>query len=379
MAKITIIHLIIGLEPHGAENMLYKLLRGKDETQFESYVISITDEGFYGDKIKALGIPVYTLGMKKNPLSIIAAVWRYNALLKNLQPDIVQTWMYHANALGALVAMFLPRQHYDLVWNIRHSPGDMSLEKKTMRWLIKLNAKLSSKPIAIINNSQTSQQQHQALGFQAQRDVIIGNGFDLTTCKPDQDQYYTFRREHDLEPSTKLVGNLARYHPMKNHQGLLALFSYIRQQYPEPIKLVLGGFHVNSQNQDLMRDIQQMGLQEDCLLLGFVETHQVMPVFDLYVSTSLWGEGFPNVLGEAMACGVPCAASDVGDCRYLLTEYGEVFEPNEDKEQVASLCIEQLTKSSHNKQRLRQYIKNNYSIEQIVQQYQKLYQQLDKD
>lgn len=378
MTKTKIIHLITGLAPNGAEGMLYKLVQAMDKEQFDVYVISITDEGFYGDKIKALDIPVYTLGMRKSPLSFLGALKRYHKLLKAIEPDLVQAWMYHANALSAVVAKCLPKQSYQLVWNVRHSPGDMSSEMRLTRWLIQLNSWLSTKPQAIINNSQTSQQQHQALGFKAQRDVLIGNGFDVTACKPDPNQYYAFRREYNLESETQIIGNLARYHPMKNHRGLLALFKTIKQQCSQPIKLALGGLDVNESNQALKDDIRYFGLEDDCLLLDFVDSQAIMPVFDLYVSTSLWGEGFPNVLGEAMACGVPCAASDIGDCRYLLDGWGYVFAPDADNQIVSMECLKLLAMTDDQKQAMRQFICDHYAIDRVIKQYESLYEQLIK-
>lgn len=376
MTKTKIIHLITGLAPNGAEGMLYKLVQAMDKDKFDVYVISMTDEAMYGDRIKQLGVPVYTLGMRKNPLSLLGALKQYHKLLKTIEPDLVQAWMYHANALSAVVAKCLPRQSYQLVWNVRHSPGDMSSEKRLTRWLIKLNSWLSTKPQAIINNSQTSQQQHQALGFKAQRDVLIGNGFDVTACKPNPSQYYAFRSEYNLEPETQLIGNLARYHPMKNHRGLLALFKIIKQHCSQPIKLALGGLDVNESNQALKDDIRHFGLEDDCLLLDFVDSQAIMPVFDLYISTSLWGEGFPNVLGEAMACGVPCAASDVGDCRYLLDGLGYVFPPDADNQTVSTECLKLLAMTEEQKHTMRQFIIDHYAIDQIGKIYEKLYLKL---
>ncbi len=375
MKKITLIHLITGLHQGGAEAMLYKLLQHTDLDRYTPIVVSMTDQGVYGDKIQALGIRVDTLNLTKNPWRLLKGIQKFKKLLKQHHVDMVQSWMYHANLFATLANH--KKQATKVVWNIRHSLHDLSAEKKTTQWVIKMNAKLSSKPEAIINNSKVSQQQHQAIGFQAKRDVYIGNGFDLEVFQPSHTMDMAFRQQYDLNQETTIIGNIARLHPMKNHIGLLEAFALVMQQAHQSIKLVMVGTGVDQENQLLIEKAQALGIDHHCLFLGALASSQVMPALDCYVSSSAWGEGFPNVIGEAMACGVPVVATNVGDSQTVVGHLGTVVPPD-DSQALAKAIMEQL-QCPKNPQALRQWIAQHYSIKSIAADYENLYQWVDQN
>ena len=369
---MLIAHIITGLGAGGAEAMLHKLVsRTHGKQGCEHIVISLTTSEPYAKRIRAYGVPVYCLGMGKNLLAL-KALWQCHKMLRKHNPDILQGWMSHGNAIGMLMKCFMPKKA--LMYNIRQSIQDKKNEKKLTYACTKFNALTSRFAKYVINNSQVSIQQHHNIGFSRKNSCHIANGFDLEKYQPDSVLYENFRVTHGWQPETKIIGNVARFHPMKNHLGLIEFFAQIKKKYPKPLKLVMVGKEITADNHMLMQKIKALGLSEDCLLLGLQDSSKIMPVFDVYVSYSLWGEGFPNVLGEALACNVPCVASDVGDCRMLLQPFDNcIFQVNTPELVVPTICDFLNKPKAAVGTSFRQHIEQNYTLEHITQQYVKLY------
>ncbi len=367
MKIIKILFIITGLNQGGAEAMLFKLLNGLNKSKFECLVISMSDMGVYGEKIASLGIPVFCLKMNSVRFSFISFC-SFLKIIYHYKPDIIQGWMYHANLFSLFSKILSPKS--SIIFNIRQSLHG-NIDKFSTRIVIKLNAWASYSVRAVVNNSIVSQAQHRNIGFSNHNEVYISNGFHANFFKPSVEIYKNFRCVHGLDVDTKIVGNLARYHPIKNHIGQLILFHKIKMYYPYKIKLVLCGKDVEYKNIQLIEEINSLGLQNDCILLGPVKSYEIMPAFDVYSSSS-WGEAFPNVIGEAMLCGVPCVATDVGDCKQIMGGLGAVAAPG-DYDLLAKHCLEKLKISDEERSRIRQHVIDNYSIEKIVDQYQNLY------
>ena len=368
MRKIKLVHVITGLNSGGAEVMLYKLLSVMDKNLFDLHVISMLDEGVFGPKITALNIPVYCLNMKKYGLSSLGSLLKYRILIRKIKPDIVQGWMPHGNLYATLAKLSYFKAK--IVFNIRQSLVNYK-DKLSTHVIIKLNALFSRWVVAVVNNSNISQQQHAVIGFSKKNALYIANGFDVDVFKPDADLYKSVRKFYGLNQQVKIIGNLARFHPVKNHFGLLEILQKIHSECAQPIVFMLGGAGVDSENAELTKKVRELGLQKNCILLGAVESKSVMPAFDLYISSS-WGEGFPNVIGEAMACGVPCVTTDVGDCKLIMGGFGGVAAAG-DYDSLAKKSILYLDTSELAKKQIRQHIIDNYTIGKIAAQYESLY------
>jgi glycosyltransferase involved in cell wall biosynthesis len=371
---MKIAHIITGLHVGGAETMLYKLLKTMDREKHDSIVISLQGKSIIGKKIEQLGVPVHCLYLNYgNLFFVVQLFW----ILRVFKPEIIQGWMYHGN-LAACFAKYFMMPSCKVVWNIRCT---LNLEKRKKRTkkIISFSAKLSKKVSGIINNSRVSQQQHEAIGFVRKNSIYIGNGFDVERFKRNKQAYEYFRKTRRLGAQRIVIGNIARFHPMKDHFGLLLAFKEMQKKYDDALTLVLGGRGLDANNVLLLEKITQLGLEKSCILLGPVDTHKVMPVFDVYVSSSAWGEGFPNVIGEAMCCEVPCVVTDVGDSAHLLGGCGEVVPPGLPKRLAAA--IEQTLNLSEEKkqrrvERARARVTKNFSIEYIAKQYAHLYENL---
>jgi glycosyltransferase involved in cell wall biosynthesis len=374
--KIRLFHIITSLSTGGAEMMLYKLLSAMDRSRFESSVISLVDKGIIGARIESLGVPVYSAGMRRG-LPTPLSVWRLRQLVSQLQTDLIQGWMYHGNLAATLAPYLVNCPKIPVIWNVRHSVYDLVYEKRLTRSVIRLGAKLSSQERYIIYNSKTSALQHESLGYCSDRTTIVPNGFDCELFCPSEDARFKLRRQLGIDDTTSLIGLISRYHPMKDHANFLRAMAE-PELHNAGINAVLVGRGVDDGNSELMGTIRSLGLEERVHLLGErKDIPEIMAGLNVAASSS-YGEGFPNVIGEAMACGVPCVVTDVGDSCWVVGETGRVVPPRSPKA-LAKACASLLEMPEYERRKLgeraRKRILENFSLEAIVKQYERIYEE----
>jgi glycosyltransferase involved in cell wall biosynthesis len=369
---MRVMHVITGLSTGGAETMLLKLLSAASGSM-EHVVVSLGEEGTIGPRIAALGVPVHCLGLRRNAPNPFRAL-SILPLARRIGPQLIQGWMYHGNLMASMAALAL-RHKPPVLWNIRQTVYDLRRERWLTAKFIRLGARLSSRPAAIIYNSQTSATQHESLGYGAEKRVIIPNGFDYQLLRPDEAARKAVRTELGIADDTVLVGLVARYHPMKDHVGFLQAAAMIARSYPQT-RFVLAGAGVSSTQPELVKAIQQNELW-DCVMLGErSDIPRLNNAFDIGCSASAWGEGFSNSIGEAMACGVPCAVTDVGDSAYIVADTGLVSPPRA-PEALAKAIAGLIEIGRSGRQQLgtkaRQRIETEFSLPAIVRRYEGLY------
>jgi glycosyltransferase involved in cell wall biosynthesis len=374
---ITVAHVITGLGQGGAEMMLLKLLQQTDRTQFSVRVVSLLDPpGPVADRVRALGIPVDALGIGRrvpNP----AGLWRLARLLRATRPDVVQTWMYHGDLVGGLAAK-LASIRLPVIWNIRQSNFDANHSRRRTIQLARLCAALSSRlPCKILCCSDVARRVHVAMGYDASKMQVIPNGFDLVAFRPDSAARVALRAELGLPANTALIGMVARLDPQKDHGTFLAAATRLHARLPN-VHYVLCGAGIDTANADLAMAIDRAGLTAVCHLLGQRnDIARVTAALDLATLSSAYGEGFPNVLGEAMACEVPCVATDVGDSAHVIGDTGRVVPPR-DPDALASAWSEMFaageTALHALGQRARRRIVDNFSIARVTRTYEATYQ-----
>lgn len=367
---ITVLHAITGLNAHGAETMLYKLVAGSDRARFRHVVVSLTDAGALGGQIEALGIPVHTLGMRHGLPNPIAAA-RFLTLLRRVSPGVVQTWLYHADLLGLLSPL---AKRVPVAWNIRSSyhPGLKSP-------VATLCARLSAFPAVIVVNSEAGRAIHAGLGYHPKRWELIPNGFDTRALVPDAAARIAVRRELGLPGDAPLIGLVARFDPQKDHRTFLHAAGILHRQRPE-VHFLLIGRGVVWENPTLKQIIASEDLLGNVHLLG--ERHDIRRLntaLDLASLSSVYGEGFPNVVGEAMSCEVPCVVTDVGDSATIIGETGRVVPPR-DPPALAGAWRELLELDAEERlalgRRARDRIEAHFSLDRIVRQYEDMYVRL---
>lgn len=353
--------------------MLYKLLSRMNDNEFDSEVISLTDAGPVADKIRLLGVPVHALGMKRGKIHPVALM-KLSLLLRKLKPDLVQTWLYHSDLIGGLAAKLAGIKK--IFWSIRQSNIDADSNKRSTIWIVKTCAKLSSwLPDKIICCSHAALKSHVALGYTKEKILVIPNGFDLDEFKPDQDARKSVRRELGIDESIFLVGLVARFDPQKDHQNFVQAAELLRKN-DSSVHFVLCGDGINTENAQLTQWIKQADLEKSVYLLGTrSDVSFLATAMDVAVSSSI-GEGFPNVIGEAMACGLPCVVTDVGDSALLVGDAGLVVAAK-DPEALAAAIDELLQASSEFREELgkkaRLRVMNNYSLDSVVKKFEAVY------
>jgi glycosyltransferase involved in cell wall biosynthesis len=377
MKRLRILHIINDLGTGGATMMLYKLLFGTDQLRFEPIVLSLMDHGKYGDSIEALGIQVHTIDMKGG-LPIPAKVWQCIQKVHQLKPDLIISWMYHSS-FAAQVSNTFRLQSVPIIWNIRQSTDSFENTKPSTTALIKLLAKLSSFSLKIIYNSHVGASQHEKLGYRATKTVVIPNGFDTNFFAPSQEHRISIRAELGIANETFLIGRVGRYHPMKDYSNFLHAAAFLLKKYPDT-HFILAGSEVDGQNQNLCEIIHNLGIANRTHLLG--ERRDIVRLtaaLDIATSTSVSNEGFPNVIGEAMSCGVPCVVTDVGDSAWIVGDTGRVVPPR-NSEVLAQAWKELIDMGSEGREALgkaaRARIMECFSLDSVVAQYEELYESL---
>jgi glycosyltransferase involved in cell wall biosynthesis len=370
-------HLISGLGVGGAEMMLHGLSTSLAGEGFKVRVVSMTGDGPLAGRIQSLGIPVTSLGMKRGVPSVHGAR-RLGRLLREDSPDVLQTWMYHADLLGAVAAW--PQGGPALVWGIHNTALDPWHTRALTQLVVWLNAWLSHRgPEAIVCCSEEARRAHLRLGYDGEKMLVIPNGIDLSRYRPDAEARRAVREELGLQPEAILIGMAARYHPQKDHRAFMEAAGRMGAREPAA-HFLLCGHQVTPENRELQRMVAAAGLADRIHLLGLRDDMpRVMAALDLAVLSSAYAEAFPLVIGEAMACEVPCAVTNVGDSAAIVGETGAVVPPR-DPEALAEACLRLIEGGERRLRELgtaaRRRIEERYSLARAAAQYAALYRRL---
>ncbi len=368
---VKVVHIISDLDAGGAEVMLAKLVGGMDRTRFTNIVVSLTDRGQLGEQIESSGVVVHTLGMRRGRPNV-SALPRLVRLLWSMKPTIVQSWLYHADLLST-VAMKFSRSPI-LVWNVRCSDMDLTHYPPLTRWVQRVLAQWSATPAAVIVNSEAGKQQHEALGYHPRRWEVIPNGFDTQRFHPNVSLRLPLRQEWKVPQDAVIVALVARVDPMKDHATFLDAAQQVANARPNVYFLLVG-----KGTQMLAPAAAARGLTDRIHLLGYrSDIECLFPGVDVLCLSST-SEGFPNVLGEAMACGIPCISTDVGDARRIIADTGLIV-PMRDPASLAQAIVDLIDRGPAACERLgraaRIRIEAEYSLSRIVDRYSMLYSDL---
>ncbi|GAB2897069.1 glycosyltransferase [Uliginosibacterium flavum] len=372
---MKVVFVITGLVAGGAENMLLKVLQHGQHLQGAT-VITLRAGGDLLPKYQAAGIHVEALDMHPgwpNPFAILQLARR----LRELNADVVSTWMYHADLIGGLAAKLAG---VPVAWGIRNSGVDERLTSRATRGVIKLCSWLSGPvPDAIITCSVRARDLHVEEGYRPEKFCMIQNGFDLQKFAPDPVARETVRAELGLPEDALLLGLFARYSPQKNHAGFLEAAGLLLKMRPG-VNFVMAGVGATGDNVELRGLIERHGLTGRVHCLGLRhDIPRLTAALDLSCLASIFGEAFPNVLGEALACGVPCVATDVGDSEAIVGDCGKVVAPG-DVRALAEAMQAMLCLSAAERQimgaRGRERMLEGFEIRQVAGLYEEIFKHL---
>ncbi len=356
--------------------MLARLAAALDGERFASSVVALGTLEPLGERLRQLGAAPLSVGMRPgrpDPRGV-ARLARY---ISSLRPHVVQTWLYHADLVGGLAAQLAGRP--PVVWNVRHSNLDPAANSTSTLLAARACARLSRwLPHTILCNSQAAADLHAGIGYAADKLRVIPNGFDVERWRPDAAARAAVRQGLGVDDSTPLVGLAARFHPQKDHRTFALAAGRLAARRPD-VRFVLVGDGITWENAELVRWLREAGAAEAALLLGRREEMPALTAaLDVAVSSSL-GESFANTLGEAMACGVPCVATDVGDSAALVGDTGIIAPPGDPAALAAAMeTLVALGPAGRAVLggRARRRIVDEYSIGRVASRYAELYSRL---
>ena len=323
---IKVCHLITDLEAGGAERNLVNVVTRADRTRIANEVISLLDPGIMAGELEAAGVPVTSLGMRRGRPSLKGLVSLVGHL-RRTTPTILLTWLYHADFLGYLASRFAPATR--LVWNLRCSDIARAPDQRPLWHLVRTLATLSAKPDVVVVNSVRGQRFHQEIGYHPKQWLHVANGVDTDRFRPRPAERASLRARLGLPADARVIGLVARLHPMKDHETFLRAASLFAER-DRDARFVLCGSGCGPDSEAMRTLVESLGLAGRVVLLGErTDLDNVYPAFDVLAQSSAYGEGLPNVVIEAMACGVPCVATDVGDSRDVIGETGLVLPPRD--------------------------------------------------
>lgn len=361
-----VLHIITDLGDGGAQSVLYSLCKADPSTTH--IVVSMRASGKYGDILRKIGVRVELLEMSKLRPPFGAALKLYR-LIKSSRPELVQTWMYHANMFGGLVARAAGAKH--ICWGIFHA----TLSRQEMRWstrlVVRIGASLSRiVPGKIIICAEAAVAPHAAIGYERSRLVVVPSGFDLKRFAPNPQKRNSFRKELGIADAVIVLGSVARMHPAKDHTSLLDALEKLVRVRTDVLLLLVG---TRTDGPEMAKEIRQRGLQGYVRALGpRYDVPEIMNGIDVHVMSSVT-EGFPSVLCEAMSCGTPCVATDVGDARKIVGEDGWIVPAGDPQALSQALDVAcQTVRGPHAaelSQRVRMSIEDRFTVEGMVSRY----------
>jgi glycosyltransferase involved in cell wall biosynthesis len=371
---IRILHVISSLHVGGAEHALESLVGHLDPGRFWNGVVCLIPTGEVGERMAAHGVPVESLEMRRGRPNA-AAVWRLSRIVRRDAPDVVQSWLYHADLLSLVATALTGRRA--LAWNVRSSNMDMSRYRRLSGWTVGACARLSRFPAVVVVNSEAGRAYHESKGYHPRRWEVIPNGVDTGRFHPDEAARAELRGELGVSGGARLVGFVGRFDPMKDHATFLAAARMIAER-DRGVHFVMTGDGVTLANPALSSLVTGPLVERAHLLGRRLDVPRLLASLDVLASSSS-SEGFPTAVAEAMSCGIPCVVTNVGDAARVVGDTGVVVPPS-DPDALADGLEELLARGVETRRglgvRARFRVQREFSLDRMVESYERLYSSL---
>ena len=360
----------------GAERQLIVLAAGLQQNGYSVKIAVFYTGGPMQEEAERMGIQIVDL-KRKGRWDLVSFLFRLICLIKNENPDILHSYLQVPNIWAALIKLVLPRTK--VIWGVRAS--NMDMKQYNWQWGLtdRVESLLSKFPNWIICNSQAGLLYHAGRGYPKRKMNVIHNGIDTTSFFPDRELGKSVRLQWGIQDREKLIGMVARIDPMKDYPNFLKTAALLIQERKD-LRFVCVGGGSEKHIREYTELAHSLKLEKHLLWAG--ERKDMIHVYnalDIFVLPSANGEGFSNAIGEAMACGIPCVATDVGDARQLIGDSGEIVIPGnpEELKQGVLKLLDQLDKNGMDlNTRARKRIVDQFSISRLVSRTNNIFKKL---
>lgn len=372
--KIRILHVISGLEIGGAEIMLCRLLEHADHSRFEHHVVSLLGRGQMGDRVEEFAqLTALNLKSWRLPFGFVRLV---GAILR-IRPHVTQTWLGHAMLIGTVAARLAGRRN--IMWCIHTGHADPKRVKRSLRVITGVLGWMSKGwPRKIVSCSRFAMERHDELGFSRHKMQIIQNGTDTRVCRPAPEEAAALRKELLIPKSAPVVGIAGRWTPEKDYPNFFKAALQLQENLPDA-HFILCGSGLTRANDQAMRYIERSPYPNRFHLLGVRKDMPAVYSACTIVTLSSVSEAFPLTLGEAMACGVPCVATNVGDCREIVGDTGRVVAPGNPARLARAweeILILDEAEYERRSAQARERVEQVFSMSRCVRRYEELYREM---
>jgi glycosyltransferase involved in cell wall biosynthesis len=363
---VKILILIRALTAGGAERQVAVLARGLRRQGHDVKVAVFYGGGVLEADLDHADVPLIDLG-KKGRWDTLGFLWRLVRMIRRERPDVIYSWLPVANILTVLLKPLFPR--VKVVWALCASNMDLDRYDWLLRLTTRIEARLAAAARVIISNSYSGRDYAIEDGFPEAKLKVVPNGIDTLRFRPDREAGARVRAEWGIGDDESLIGLVGRLDPMKGHACFLQAAALLRARR-SGMRFVCVGDGPEHYRESLRTLAGQLGLGDRLIWAGTrTDMPAVYNALDMAVSASAYGEGLPNMLGEAMACGTPCVVTRVGDSAWVVGETGVVVPP-EDPAALADAWATMLRRIEEERAGLsraaRLRIEQNLSVEALV-------------
>ena len=352
--------------------LLKRLLLVDKSAQSKSVIVSLGALGSVGAELRALGFNVQTLNLSKI-WQVPKVVLKLTKLTRNYKPDIIHTWLYHADLIGTLAAIFARVKL--IIWGI-HTTEVGSFSTAVVRRICAMLSYFF--PSRIMCIAEASKNKHISIGYCSKKIQLFHNGLDFSKLQATKEERDKFRLDLGIDESAIVVGSLGRFHPVKGYDVFINAAVLLLHEFRN-VRFLLIGKDLNRLNEELIGWINSTGFTERFILLGERSDVAIcLSAMDIFCLHSR-SEGLPTALAEGMAMALPCVATDVGDAGILLGNTG-VLVKAVDPEVLANGLKQLITLTREERSRIgrlaSERVRSKYTIEKTYDEFSKVYSEL---
>jgi glycosyltransferase involved in cell wall biosynthesis len=360
---MKLMFLLHSLQLGGAERQLTNLATGLARKGHDVSVATFYSRGPFSEDLRSAGVRVLSLE-KRGRGDTVGFLYRLVGLARREKPDILHAYMEAANVLTSILKPLLAGMR--IVWGMRCSIKDLRYYDRFERAIATLEPKLAAAADLIIVNSHAGAKSAAAQGFPRGKMVVVPNGIETNEFRRDEEARRRLRAELGLSDREFLVGRVGRLHPIKDYPTFLRSAARLHRLHPSVKFLCLGGGSAE-ETAIVHRLIADLNLRDCVSVLGpRRDVAAVYSALDIFVSSSSAGEGFPNVIAEAMACETPCVVTDTGDSAFVVGTSEHVVPPGS-PDALTQACHRILTRSLvWNGKLARQRIVDEFGVDRLV-------------